>query len=210
MNNAALILYDRIISTRTPYRGEKGDDAALVDGFLSTGAEDCFERLVDRYKDKVFRLAASVMGPGFYAEAEDITQEVFIQVFKKLTTFRRDSRFATWLYRIAYNKALERKQKARFRIPHQGEKVLNTMTAPEAQNDPVEAAVKQCRKHAVLESLEALDEPYRTAIHLHYWMKCPVSEIADCLGTRPGTIKSYLYRGRRRLARILKKEGEDG
>jgi RNA polymerase sigma-70 factor, ECF subfamily len=210
MNSAGLISLDRIVSSPAPRRGEKEDTAALVDGFLSRGAEDCFEGLVDRYKDRVFRLAASVMGPGFSADAEDITQEVFIQVFRKLSTFRRESSFATWLYRIAYNQALERRRKARFRIPHQGEKALNAMVAPAEQNDPVEAAVKGQRNRAVLKSLDALDEPHRTAIYLHYWMKCTVSDIAESLGTRPGTVKSYLYRGRKRLAQILKKEREDG
>jgi len=210
MNTAAMSLVDRIISSRAPRRSEKRDDNALVDGFLSRGTEECFERLVDRYKDKVFRLAASVMGPGFSAEAEDITQEVFIQVFRKLSTFRRDSSFATWLYRITYNQALARKQKARFRIPHQGENVLSTVAAPAEQNDPAEAAAKRLRDRAVLESLNTLDEPHRTAIYLHYWMKSSVSEIAECMATRPGTVKSYLYRGRKRLAQILEKEREDG
>ena len=210
MNTAAVSLVDRIISARAPHRGEMRDDDALVEGFLSRGAEDCFERLVNRHKERVFRLAASVMGPGFSAEAEDITQEVFIQVFRKLSTFRRDSSFATWLYRITYNQALARKEKARFRIPHQGDKVLGALAAPAEQNDPVEATVIRRRNRAVLESLDALDEPYRTAIYLHYWMKCSVSEIAKCLGTRPGTVKSYLYRGRKRLAKFLERERDDG
>jgi len=186
------------------------DDASLVEGFLSRGAEECFQRLVDRYKERVFRLAASVMGPRFAAEAEDITQEVFIQVFRKLSTFRRESRFATWLYRIAYNKALERKRMARFRFSHQGEGALSAMTAPAEQSDPQNAAAVKQRSRAVFDSLETLDEPYRTAIHLHYWMKCPVSEIAEYLGTPPGTVKSYLHRGRQRLARTLKEERNDG
>lgn len=186
------------------------DDAALVEGFLSRGAEDCFNLLVDRYKERVFRLAASVMGPAFSAEAEDITQDVFIQVFRKLSTYRRESSFATWLYRIAYNKALERKRRARFRIPHQGEKALSTMAAPAEESDPVEAVVNDQRSRAVLESLDMLEEPYRTAIHLYYWMKCPIAEIAEYLGTRPGTVKSYLHRGRQRLARTLQREQDNG
>lgn len=205
-----MLQMEGIICARAPQSAETRDEAALVDDFLSRGAEESFERLVNRYKDKVFRLAASVLGPGFQAEAEDVTQEVFIQVFRKLSTFRQDSRFATWLYRITYNRALERKRTARFRIPHQGEEALNALAAPAEQADPEEASEKRRRNRVVLESLDALGEPYRTAIYLHYWMKCPVSDIAECLGTRPGTVKSYLYRGRKRLARILEKEGEDG
>lgn len=180
-----------------------------MDGYVSRSAEEKFERLVDRYKDRVFHLAASVLGPRCAAEAEDVTQEVFLQVFRKLSTFRGDSRFATWLYRIAFNIALERKRRAMYRIPHQGEEALSAMAAPAEQNDPVEAAVKEQRNRAVLESLEELDEPYRTVIYLHYWLKRPVSAIAEDLDTRPGTVKSYLYRGRKRLAQILEKERDD-
>ncbi|MBU0753972.1 MAG: sigma-70 family RNA polymerase sigma factor [Planctomycetes bacterium] len=182
----------------------------MVEGFLSGSREECFERLVERYKDKVLRLAVSVMGPGFSAEAEDITQEVFIQVFKKLSTFRGESRFATWIFRIAYNKALECRQKARFRIPHQGEQALGNLAAPAENNNPAMHAEKAQSIRAVLQSLDALEEPCRTAIYLYYWMKCSVSEIAECLEAPPGTIKSYLHRGRKRLARILGKDLEDG
>jgi RNA polymerase sigma-70 factor (ECF subfamily) len=208
MNSATWIMKNAIISTRAPQCTRGRDDRALVEGFLSEGAEDCFERLVDRYKGKVFRLALSVMGPGGAAEAEDITQEVFLQVYRKLSTFRQESRFSTWLYRIAYHRALEHRQKARFRLPHQGEKALAHLTAPTA--DP--QAISECRqrKRHILEALEDLDEPYRTVIHLHYWMRCSVAEIAEHLGTRPGTVKSYLHRGRTRLATHLQTEGSHG
>ncbi|MHC4945581.1 MAG: RNA polymerase sigma factor [Planctomycetota bacterium] len=210
MNTATWTMADWIISARAPERARVKDDHALVEGFLARGEEDCFDRLVEKYKDRVFRLAVSVMGPESTAEAEDVTQEVFIQVYRKLSTFRKESGFSTWLYRITYNQALERRRRARFRLPHQGEEVLASMEAPVEETDPVTAAVKRQRKRIVLEALEGLDEPHRTAIHLYYWMKCSVAEIAEHLGTRPGTVKSYLYRGRERLAKILKKEQEDG
>jgi RNA polymerase sigma-70 factor (ECF subfamily) len=201
---AAMMLRDGVVRHDPKKRG----DAALVEEFLSGGEEECFERLVDRYKEKVHRLTASVMGPAFSGEAEGITQEVFIQVYRKLSTFRQDSRFSTWLYRIAYNLALERKRKARFSLPHQGADVLGSMAAE--QIGPLEAAANRLRNRAVLDGVESLDEPYRTAIYLHYWMKRPVCDIAESLGTRPGTVKSYLHRGRKRLARILEKERDDG
>lgn len=200
------MLSDWIFPGIVPFPMKEEDDSALVDDFLSRGREESFERLVHQYKHKTFRLANSVLGPGLAAEAEDLTQEVFIQVFRKLSTFRKESRFSTWLYRITYNMALERKQKARFRIPHQGEKVLESMPAQDKEGDPSEVASRRQQRKAVLQCLEALDEPFRTAIYLHYWMKCPVSEIAEILDTRPNTVKSYLYRARKRLARMLEKE----
>jgi len=231
LNKAEVILLDCIISDRShsiaairdeavftdwkvyscnSHFSNEPDDTTLVDDYLSQGVEECFEKLVNRYKGKVFSLAASVMGPGFSAEAEDITQEVFIKVFRKLATFRQDSLFSTWLYRITYNHALERSRKARFRIPHQGENALRIMAAPAGNNDPEKAAIKRGRNRAVLESLETLDEPCRTAIYMHYWLKLKVSDIAFRLGLKQGTVKSHLFRGRKRLAQVLKMERDDG
>lgn len=210
MNIVATVFWDQEISFRIPCCKESKGDDELVRDFLSEGAQDCFKQLVDRYKDKVFRLAASVMGPGFSAEAEGVTQEVFLQVFKKLSTFRNESRFATWLFRIAYNMALERKRKKRFKIPHKGVDELSNVAAPLDQTDPAKAVMKQQQNQKVLQSLETLDEPYRTVIYLHYWMKRPVWEIAQSLGTQPGTIKSHLFRARKQLAQILKKDKDDG
>jgi len=210
MNTATWTLADWIISDCASERAKVSGDPALIKGILSRGEEECFDQLVEKYKDKVFRLAVSVMGPECSTEAEDVTQEVFIQVFRKLSTFRAESGFSTWLYRITYNWALERRRRARYRLPHQGEEVLASMAASAEGNDPVSAAMKRQRKQTVLHALKGLEEPYRTAIHLYYWMKCSVSEIAEQLGTRPGTVKSYLYRGRERLAKILEKERDDG
>jgi RNA polymerase sigma-70 factor (ECF subfamily) len=210
MNTAIWTLADWIFSARAPEGARVKDDRALIKGILAHGAEECFDRLVERYKDKVFRLAVSVLGPGCDAEAEDVTQEVFLQVFRKLSTFRGESGFSTWLYRITYNQALERRRRAPFRLPHQGEEALAALVAPVEEADPVIKTMKRQRRRIVLEALARLDEPYRTAIHLYYWMKLSVGEIAGQLETRPGTVKSYLYRGRERLAKILGEEQEDG
>jgi RNA polymerase sigma-70 factor (ECF subfamily) len=187
-----------------------GEDAALIKAFLARGADRDFERLVDRYKERVHRLVASVLGPGLMAEAEGVTQEVFIQVFRKLATFRMESSFSTWLYRIAFNRAAERRQKARFRIAHQGEEVLRVLEARTADSNPAAVAATAQQNHRVVECLEELSEPQRTAVYLYYWMKYPVAEIAAQLGVQPGTVKSYLHRARARLARSLKEEGRDG
>ncbi len=190
-------------------RDRAADDNSLIKSFLSTGSNRDFERLVDRHKERVHRLVASVMGPSHSAEAEDITQDVFVQVYRKLSTFRKQSSFATWLYRIAFNKAMEQKKRARFRLPHAGEEALPAVAASDADADPARTAADRQRRHHVLECVENLDEPYRTVVYLHYWMSASVSDIAAYLGTRTGTVKSHLHRARARLARTMRREAED-
>jgi RNA polymerase sigma-70 factor (ECF subfamily) len=184
-------------------------DVGLIKGFLASGSHEDFERLVNRHKERVHRLVLSVLGPALSAEAEDVTQDVFVQVFRKLATFRMRSRFSTWLYRIAYNKAIEHRRKARNRLPHCGVESLAAVPISDAHADPARAAGDRQRRQKVLECIEELGEPQRTVVYLHYWMNLKVADIAATLRTRPGTVKSHLHRARARLAQELRREARD-
>jgi len=184
-------------------------DSSLIKGFLATGSHEDFERLVDRHKDRIHRLVLSVLGPGLSAEAEDITQDVFVQVFRKLGSFRMRSSFSTWLYRIAYNKAIEHRRKARNRLPHCGLESLASLPVIDAHADPAGAADDRQRRQRILQCIEELGEPHRTVVYLHYWMNLKITDIAASLRIKPGTVKSHLHRARARLAQTLKREARD-
>lgn len=91
---------------------------------MRTGSHRPFEILVERYKDRVHRLLTSILGPGFATEVEDLTQEVFVRVYHKLSGFRRESRFETWLYRLTFRIGIDSKHKARHRYPHVSDESL--------------------------------------------------------------------------------------
>ena len=96
-------------------------DHALVVRARGAGGEEAFAELVRRYRQPVFRLVASILGHGFEAEAEEVTQEVFVRVHGALASFRGDAKFGSWLYRIAFNQALNLKARVRYRSPtHHG------------------------------------------------------------------------------------------
>jgi len=84
------------------------DDGTLIRAFLRTRNDDFFEELVRRHKDRAFRLAVAVLGPGSEADAEDVCQEVFVLVYRKLGDFRMESAFSTWLYRMTTNRGTVR------------------------------------------------------------------------------------------------------
>jgi RNA polymerase sigma-70 factor (ECF subfamily) len=184
-------------------------DNSLIKGFLATGSHEDFEGLVDRHKDRVHRLVVSVLGPRLSAEAEDITQDVFVQVYHKLGTFRMRSSFSTWLFRIAFNKAVEHRRKARNRLPHCSVDSLAALLATDVHADPARAVIDQQRQRRVLQCVEELDEPYRTVVYMHYWSFLSVSDIAAYLGIKTGTVKSHLHRARAFLASTLKREARD-
>lgn len=181
-------------------------DEALVRGFLESGSHPDFERIVSRYQDRVFRLVLSVLGPHLAAEAEDVTQDVFVHLYRRVHTFRSESRFGTWLFRVAYNVAAEYRRKARRWVPHVGQEPLSSLPLVGEHANPATALEAGQRRRTVRRCVEDLDEPCRTVVHLHYWMRYSVSEIASRLGMPPGTVKSHLHRARARLARHLASE----
>lgn len=173
------------------------EDAPLVRTFLATGRVDDFELLVRRHQRNVFRIAVAVLGPGSQSRAEDVTQEVFLQVYRRLRTFEHRSRFSTWLYRIAYNRALDEHRAQRAR--------------PEADLVAVPAALAGShdvlRDRALAECLSRLPDPQRAAVHLHYWLGHTSAEIGGMLGVQAGTAKIWLFRARHLLAQCLGRKG---
>jgi RNA polymerase sigma factor (sigma-70 family) len=186
------------------------EDSQIIAEFLRTSDEDLFELLVERYKDCVFRLVLSILGPGCAADAEEVTQEVFVIVYKQLETFRSESRFGSWIYRISFNRAIDAKRRARRRHAHVPVEALQAFP-DRSSPSPLTAAEKAEKSQVVRSCMEQLPDLYRSVLYLHYWMDCSIDEIGELLGVPPGTVKSYLHRGRQRLyARMQKKSGAYG
>ena len=187
----------------------RADDTVLIDRFLRTDDEDTFELLVRRYRDKVFGLAVSMLGYGAESEAEDATQEVFVVVLRQLKTFRRESAFSTWLYRVARNRIIEYRRRAARRPTDVADGILHGIPDRGVLGNPQRAIETACRRSRLLREIDCLSEPQRVAVYLHYWRGESIAEISELLGLAPNTIKSHLCRARRRLARALREEADD-
>jgi RNA polymerase sigma-70 factor (ECF subfamily) len=169
-----------------------------------------FEELVAQHRDRVFRVALSVFGPGGEGEAEEVAQEVFVRLHRSLASFRGESALSTWLHRIAFNLAVDRRRLARWRKPHLGEEVLRGRPAPDGDSDPQAAASARQRQRAVRLCLEGLSARNRSVLYLFYWLDRSVAEIAEELELPAGTVKARLARGRERLGRCLETKGFEG
>ena len=169
------------------------------------GDQQAFAELVRRYSGLVFRLALSVLGREFVPEAEDIAQEVFLKVHHAIKSFRGEAEFSSWIYRIAFNQAVNLKSRVRFSRPHDEEAALSqTVSAdlgPYAQLENAE------RERALEECIRTLPEVYQSAVRLYYWLDTGVGEIAELLGVPENTAKSYLHRARQLLHGMLKERG---
>jgi RNA polymerase sigma-70 factor (ECF subfamily) len=180
-------------------------DDALIARCRDAGDQDAFAELVRRYREPVFRLAASILGPGFSAEAEEVAQEVFLRVHHALASFRGEAKFSSWIYRIAFNQAVNLKARVRYRAPHLSEETLADRASSQA--NPLDRLQDARRDQALAECIRELPEVYQSALHLHYWMGTSVAEIALLIAVPENTVKSYLHRSRRLLHEMLKERG---
>lgn len=154
------------------------------------------------YGDKIIRLVYLIIDN--YHVAEEITQEVFVKAYRNKGSFRGDSSPYTWLYRIALNLSknyIKRKSRIWF-IPFKNEEKENRLT--ESLEEKVVCKTISAGVRACILKLPLI---YREVIILHYFEDLKVSEIARVLGQAEGTVKSKLFRGRKLLKEILRKEG---
>lgn len=176
-------------------------DETLVEALVAHGHRQHAQVLLERYREKVFHIVLSVLGPQQSEEAQDLAQEVCIRMLKKLRQFRRESRFSTWVYRMAFNASLDFERKRKRRTAH-----LNTLfrQPPEASPSPSEQVGEVQSQHQLRRAVLGLPQTQRIAVQMHYWLDLPVAEIAELLGASTNTIKSHLRRARIRLGQQLK------
>lgn len=180
-------------------------DEDLVVRYRDHRDERAFQELVRRYREPLFRLALSLLGPGYAGEAEEVAQEVFLRVHHALPSFRREATFRTWVYRITFNQALNVKARVRYRAPHVSYQTLTELSSSEG--DPLETLQDLGRERALAECMAQLPEVYQSALRLYYWMDYSTTEIATFLGVPPNTVKSYLHRARHTLRALLEQKG---
>jgi len=178
------------------------NDQVYIDKILD-GDTSAFTTLVDRYKDLVYTLALRMMK--HKEEAEEVAQDTFIKIFKSLDKFKGDSKFSTWIYRVAYNTCLDRLKKNKRQqntvtideyTEHQVKTIDNALDKIEAKEK--EAAIKAC--------LDLLPSEESFLLTLFYFEEQSLEEIAKVVGLKPNNVKVKLFRCRKRLATILKEQ----
>lgn len=182
----------------------EADDAALIAAALG-GSESAFAGLVTRYQDRVFRLLSRYSRDPL--ECEDLAQEVFLKVFRKLHTFQQDSAFFTWLYRIAVNTAsdhLSRRARRRLQLV-EDDSVLDGGTPRSATTDVTQPLIDAELAEVTRKILGKLPEKYRTILVLREYEDLSYTEMASVLGINLGTVESRLFRARQRFKEALER-----
>ncbi|MEK9142397.1 MAG: sigma-70 family RNA polymerase sigma factor [Nitrospirota bacterium] len=177
------------------------EDAQLVARSLKQDHE-AFGQLIDRHAPAIVNLAYRMVGNR--AEAEDLAQESFLTAFKALSTFRADSKFSTWLYRIAANKC---KDWLRTKRPGQGPYDLDAdevLDSHVAEHRTPEILLSQQQVAQELEqAIQRLPPLYREAFVLKHIEGLSYEEMEEILSVNGDTLKMRVYKGRLQLSREL-------
>jgi len=159
------------------------------------GDRDAFRDLFLRYQDRVYSIALHYTGDP--AAGMDIAQDVFVKLFSYLATFRGDSTFETWLFRMVANCCHDRHRKHRRLVP------LDDNRLPEPHDRATEQAQRNQRARQVQHTVSQLPDELRMTVVLRYTEGLSYEEIASVLGCPAGTIASRLNRAHRELASRL-------
>jgi RNA polymerase sigma-70 factor (ECF subfamily) len=192
--------------------GIKTEEASLV-ADLKAGSEEAFALLIAQYHQPIYSLIARSLNDP--ADAPDITQEVFIKVFRSIRSFNGDASLRTWLYRIALHEASNqrrwwsrhKRQEITIDAPSEcedtGESFSLASTLADGGDSPFEQAAQSELRVRVEAALRELPEVFRSVVVLREIEAFSYEEIAEILDVNIGTVKSRLTRGRSALRTLL-------
>ncbi|HHV40798.1 MAG: sigma-70 family RNA polymerase sigma factor [Bacteroidales bacterium] len=170
---------------------------------LKKREESAFKELVDTYGDMVFRVCMGVLHNA--ADADDVTQEVFIEVYRSIQKFQSKSKLSTWLYRIALNKSLnhlrDNRRHKRALLPDKEQMEQWNVSATDA--DPLEVLHNQEKRQVLQKAIDALPQRQKKAFVLSQYEDLSYKEIADVMETSVSSVESLLFRARQNLQKEL-------
>lgn len=177
-------------------------DQQLIKEILS-GDTSAFKILVDKYQGMVFRTAMGFVHSK--EDAEDITQEVFIQTFRSLSAFQEKSEFSTWLYRIAVNMSINfvNRNKLRRLLIDAGENLKALLNISSDEKNAHQRLESDERDKMVRDAIDNLPEKQRTAFVLSKYDDLSQREIADLMKISEGAVEQLLQRAKANLQKKL-------
>jgi RNA polymerase sigma-70 factor (ECF subfamily) len=183
------------------------DDNELIEKIVAKD-HSAFKALVDQYKDLVLNTCYNLIGNR--QDAEDVSQEVFFQVYKKVKNFRGEAKISTWLYRIAVNRSLNFvRDNKRFRwlkslssLPE--DKGQRAEEVPASDSDRPDVALEEKERNVIVQkAIDSLPGKQRAAFVLHKYEGLSYKEIAKILECTLSSVESLIHRAKSNLQRKL-------
>lgn len=170
--------------------------------------EQAIEVIMDTYGDEIKRLVYTYVKTT--ADTDDVSQEVFVTVYRKLHTFRKNSSLKSWIYSIAINKCKDHLRSWTNRNRKITDKLKQAVRSNKrTSSSPEQDLLRESESNELIQQIMELSVKYREAIILFYFKDFSIKEIGDMLHTNDATIRTRLFRGREQLKEILSaKRGE--
>ena len=178
-------------------------DHTLIEDCLA-GRREAFGHLVDRYQSRLFHSLVPLLGST--EDAQDVAQDTFVQAYEKLSTFRGQSQFYSWLFRIAFNFAVSKKRKVKqrgFSLESQREAYGLEPFDSNPSNQPTYPMDVADRQRVVQQALSELTAEFRTALVLKEIDGMTYEEISVVMDVPIGTVRSRIHRARLELREKL-------
>lgn len=181
------------------------EEKELIDR-LAQGDMTAFRELVEAYKKKMYFFVLDMVGNP--ADAEDVSQEVFLKAFRSFKTFKREVKLGSWLYRIAYNASIDHLRRRALAPQAVEDTVLDASSAggfndsPSSQ-DPAQTAENRLLQARVEKALEKVSSRERAVFLLRHYNDLKLDEIAETMQISIGSVKSYLFRCLRKLQKEM-------
>lgn len=194
---------ERKRAVRVPW--SEVSDESLIE-LLVQGESNAFTEILTRYRDKVYQFARW-SADSDEQEAEDITQEVFLQVFRSARSYRGESKFRTWLYSLTRNVCRQHAAKRKVRrlspadLSYNDEERLQEI--PDSSPSPLDQMEGKERQRLLRDAVERLGTIHRSVLLLRDWEGLSYEEIAAVLDIPVGTVRSRLFHARAALSREL-------
>jgi len=176
------------------------DELQLIKG-AKNGNKYCFEQLILAYEKQVYNIAFQYLKN--QESAKDVSQEIFIKVYKYINKFNEKSKFSTWLYRIAVNACLDEIRKNKHELNQVTYQIDEDINIASDDLMPEVTVLEKEKKEVIYDSINQLKKEYKTFIILRDIQGFSYKEISDITQTSIGTVKSSLSRARGKLKTLL-------
>ncbi|MBS4537974.1 sigma-70 family RNA polymerase sigma factor [Clostridium sp. D2Q-11] len=174
---------------------------------INKGDIEAFRLLVDKYKDRVFSCAYKFTGD--YLEAQDLSQEIFLKIYRNIKSFNNQSKLSTWIYRVSTNMCIDWKRKNQKKL----DLIINNFSGNTEISDnilPETDIIQKEDRNGIRSKIESLPNIYKETLILYHFYEMSYKDISKELKISEKTVDTRLYRGRRLLREHLNKYSYGG
>lgn len=186
---------------------KENEDCTALAEKICQGDLLAFRELVEKFKKKIFYISYDFLKD--HHEAEDISQEVFIKIFRSIEKFKKDAKMSTWIYQITVNTCIDalRKKKAKPAIQIDEGKPVEYWAEDSILSAKI-GSPESCAEASLLQikiqqALHKISDKERAVFIMRHYNELTINEIADVMKISSGTVKSFLFRGLQKLRKEL-------